>query len=65
MRIVLLRFSALGDIAMTVPAIYSLAQSRPDMEIYVATRPFFGRMFINAPSNVKVLSTKVSQARCA
>lgn len=56
MRIVLLRFSALGDIAMTVPAIYSLAKSRPDMEIYVATRPFFGRMFINAPSNVKVLT---------
>lgn len=55
-RIVVLRFSALGDIAMTVPAIYSLAHRYPDLEIYVATRPFFGRMFINAPANVRILS---------
>lgn len=41
---------------MTVPAIYSLARTYPDMDIYVATRPFFGRMFINAPANVKVLT---------
>lgn len=41
---------------MTVPAIYSLAATYPDMDIYVATRPFFGRMFINAPANVKVLT---------
>ncbi len=54
--LLILRFSALGDIAMTVPAIYSLARTYPDMDIYVATRPFFGRMFINAPSNVKVLT---------
>lgn len=55
-RIVVLRFSALGDIAMTVPAVYSLARRYPDMEIYVATRPFFGRMFINPPSNVRILT---------
>lgn len=54
--LLILRFSALGDIAMTVPAIYSLARTYPDMDIYVATRPFFGRMFINAPANVKVLT---------
>lgn len=52
---VILRFSALGDIAMTVPAICSLAKAYPELEIIVATRPFFGRMFINAPENVRVL----------
>lgn len=54
-RLVVLRFSALGDIAMTVPAIYSVAAKYPDVDIYVATRPFFGRMFVNAPSNVNVV----------
>ena len=49
-RLVALRFSALGDIAMTVPVIYSVARSHPEMDIYVATRPFFGRMFVNARS---------------
>lgn len=55
-RIIVLRFSALGDIAMTVPVIYSVARAYPDMEIIVATRPFFGRMFINAPENVRVMT---------
>lgn len=55
-RLVVLRFSALGDIAMTVPVIYSVAQAYPEMEIYVVTRPFFSRMFINAPENVSVIS---------
>ena len=55
-RLVILRFSALGDIAMTLPVIYSVAMEYPDVEIYVATRPFFGRMFINPPANVKVLT---------
>lgn len=54
--LLILRFSALGDIAMTLPAIYSLAHTYPGMEIYVATRPFFGRMFINPPVNVKVIT---------
>lgn len=55
-RIIVLRFSALGDIAMTVPVIYSVARAYPDVEIIVATRPFFGRMFINAPENVRVIT---------
>lgn len=56
-----LRFSALGDIAMTVPVIYSEAYAYPDMRFYVATRPFFSRMFINPPSNVKVLSFDIKK----
>lgn len=55
-RLVILRFSALGDIAMTLPVIYSVAREYPDVEIYVATRPFFGRMFINPPANVRILT---------
>ena len=51
----IIRFSALGDVAMTVPAIYSLATRYPDLNIDVVTRPFFARLFVNAPANVNVI----------
>ncbi|MDE6394065.1 MAG: hypothetical protein K2K77_01875, partial [Duncaniella sp.] len=54
-RLVAIRFSALGDIAMTVPVVYSAARAYPDLEIIFVTRPFFGRMFINPPANVRVM----------
>lgn len=51
----IIRLSALGDVAMTVPAIYSLATRYPELTIDVVTRPFFARLFINAPANVSVI----------
>lgn len=54
-RILVLRFSALGDVAMTLPVIYSVARHYPGVEVTVATRPFFAKLFINAPDNVKVI----------
>ncbi|MCM1075749.1 MAG: glycosyltransferase family 9 protein [Bacteroides sp.] len=50
-----IRLSALGDVAMTIPVIYSLAVSYPALRIDVVTRPFFSRLFINRPSNVNVI----------
>lgn len=55
MSILVLRFSALGDVAMTLPVIYSVAETYPDETVYVATRAFFARMFVNPPANVKVI----------
>ncbi len=49
-----IRLSALGDVAMTIPAIYSLAKKYPQLHIDVVTRKFFARLFINAPGNVEV-----------
>lgn len=53
--LVVLRFSALGDVAMTLPVIYSVARQWPGLKVYVATRPFFAKMFVGAPANVEVL----------
>ena len=53
--LVVLRFSALGDVAMTLPVIYSVARQWPGLKIYVATRPFFARMFVGTPANVELL----------
>ncbi len=54
-RLLIIRLSALGDVAMTIPAIYSLAVQYPDLRIDVLTRPFFAQLFINPPSNVQIL----------
>ena len=37
-RILALRLSALGDVAMSVPVIYSFAENYPDSEIVVVSR---------------------------
>lgn len=50
----IVRLSALGDVAMTIPAIYSLAVQYPDLGIRVVTRPFFAKLFINCPENVSI-----------
>lgn len=51
----IIRLSALGDVAMTVPVIYSLARRYPELRITVLTKPFFARLFIGAPSNIEVI----------
>lgn len=52
MRILVLRFSALGDVAMTVPVITSLAERYPETEITVVSRTFMWPLFSKMPSNV-------------
>lgn len=51
-RVLILRLSALGDVAMTLPVIYSVARHYPDVEFTLLTRPFFRRLFVDAPSNL-------------
>lgn len=50
--LLIIRMSALGDVAMSVPVIYSLAKQYKDVTVYVLTDPFFARLFVNAPSNI-------------
>lgn len=41
---------------MTLPAVYSLAEAYPGVDIDVLTRPFFARIFVNRPANVRLLT---------
>ena len=54
-RILVIRFSAIGDVAMTIPVLYSLAIQYPQHEITLLSRksmePLFGRL----PDNVKFI----------
>ncbi|TCK67784.1 ADP-heptose:LPS heptosyltransferase [Winogradskyella wandonensis] len=44
-HILVLRFSAMGDVAMSVPVITALTQKYPDLKITVVTRAFFAPFF--------------------
>ena len=55
-HILIIRFSAMGDIAMTVPVVYSLAKQYPDVRISVLSRPFARPFFQNLAPNVCFMS---------
>ena len=46
------RFSALGDVAMTVPVIYSACRCHPDVRFVMVTRPSMTSIFVDAPENL-------------
>jgi len=52
-HLLVLRFSALGDVAMTVPVLQAFVQQHPNTRITVVTRPFFKPLFAEL-SNVSV-----------
>lgn len=55
-RILIIRFSAIGDVAMTIPVIYSLAVQYPQHEITVLSRAVLQPLFQGLPSNVRFVS---------
>lgn len=59
-KILIIRFSALGDVAMTIPVIYSLAVACPMHQITVLSRQQFKPLFLNLPSNVRFISADLS-----
>lgn len=48
-----MRFSAMGDVAMTVPVLYALAAQNPDLRITMVTRSRFVQMYDWLPANVQ------------
>lgn len=54
-NILISRFSALGDVAMTIPVVYSLCNSNPHREFIFLTKKLPAKIFINTPGNLKVI----------
>ncbi|MBP5319295.1 MAG: glycosyltransferase family 9 protein [Paludibacteraceae bacterium] len=50
-----IRLAAMGDVAISVPALYSFADNYPQHQLYVLTKPQFAPLFAAAPSNVQVV----------
>ena len=51
-HILIIRFSAIGDVAMMVPVVYTLAHQYPNVRITVLSRPFARHLFENLLPNV-------------
>lgn len=49
-----MRLSALGDVAMTIPQIYSVCQAYPDTTFVVLTQRVASSLFMYAPINLQV-----------
>jgi ADP-heptose:LPS heptosyltransferase len=54
-KILVVRFSALGDVAMTVPVVYAVATQYPDLDITLLSRPQMAALFEGMPANVHFL----------
>ncbi len=48
-RLLVLRFSALGDVTMIAPVLQEFIEQNPNIEIYVASRPFMQTIFNQFP----------------
>ena len=58
-HILIIRFSALGDVAMAVPVVYSLAQQYPHIRITVLSREFARPFFENLAPNVGFMAADI------
>ena len=57
-HILAIRFSAMGDVAMSVPVLRRLVKTYPGLKITVVTKPFFAPIFNGIP-NVSVFEADV------
>ena len=61
-HILVIRLSAIGDVAMTIPVIYSVAQTYPQHTFTVLTQAFLIPLFKNRPSNVELIGINTQGA---
>lgn len=59
--VLMARFSAIGDVAMTVPVIYSVCMAYPDIRFVLVTRPSMTGIFVDAPANLIVEGCDVKE----
>lgn len=58
-HILIIRFSAMGDVAMTVPVVYSLAKQYPNVRITMLSKPFARPFFENLSPNVGFMEADI------
>ena len=60
-HILIMRFSAIGDVAMMVPVVYSLAKQYPDVRVTVLSRGFAKAFFDNLAPNVGFMAADLEK----
>ena len=58
-RLLVIRLSAMGDVAMTVPVLTALTRQYPGLNITILTKPFFAPLFAQL-NNVSVFEAQVN-----
>lgn len=59
--VLLFRFSALGDVAMTVPALYDACLANPSTRFVMVTQGAGSRLFAERPANLEVVAVNLRQ----
>ncbi|MCM1483511.1 MAG: glycosyltransferase family 9 protein [Muribaculaceae bacterium] len=52
--VLITRFSALGDVCMTIPIVYGVCAANPEVRFVMLTRKAAASMFVNRPENLTV-----------
>lgn len=60
-HILIIRFSAMGDVAMTVPVVYSLAMQYPHLRITVLSKPFARAFYEDLAPNVGFMEASTDE----
>lgn len=53
--IVAVRFSALGDVALTLPVLYDICRNNPSQRFVMLTKQAVTGLFVNPPANLEVI----------
>lgn len=60
-NVLVVRFSAIGDVAMTVPALYGACHACPDVRFIFVTRASMTSIFLNPPSNLVLIGVDLKK----
>lgn len=58
-NVLVARFSAIGDVAMTVPVLYSACRCYPEVKFHLISRPTMTSIFVNPPANLHLIGVDV------
>lgn len=58
-NVLIARFSAIGDVAISIPVVYSVCRCYPDVNFIMVTRPTMVSIFVNPPANLTLLGIDV------
>jgi len=60
-NVLVMRLSALGDVAMTIPVLYPVCRANPDTRFIMVTKAWPASMFHDRPDNLMVLGIDVKK----
>ena len=62
-KILVIRLSSIGDVAMTIPVVYDVAKANPNHSFTILTQTFLLPLFINRPPNLSILGVSLQTTK--